>query len=61
MPPDLTPEEQAIYDTAVRWAKSNRTKFATEFTDVKNYPGEKDPVALFMAGSPGAGKTEAWL
>ncbi len=59
MRPDLTPEEQAIYDTALRWAKSNRTKFAAEFTDANKYPGEKDPVALFMAGSPGAGKTEA--
>lgn len=57
--PQLTTDEQEIRDRAVEWAKANRTDFANRFTDVSKYPGEKMPVALFMAGSPGAGKTEA--
>ncbi|CAN7597528.1 zeta toxin family protein [Variovorax sp. LjRoot84] len=55
----LTSEEQAVRDEAIQWARANRTKFAADFTNIEKYPGEIAPVALFMAGSPGAGKTEA--
>lgn len=57
-PAQMTPAEQALHDEAVRWAKANRTKFAAELTSTEKYPGETSPVAVFMAGSPGAGKTE---
>lgn len=55
----ISAEQQIVIDAAVRWAKANRKVFAAEFTSTGTYPGEKEPVALFMAGSPGAGKTEA--
>lgn len=60
MPPiEMLPAELEIRDAAIVWAKANRTRFSAEFTSIEKYPGEKNPVALFMAGSPGAGKTEA--
>jgi len=47
-----------IIERAVTFAKKNRTKIARELTDKKKYPAEENPVSVFMAGSPGAGKTE---
>lgn len=55
----LTPDEQAIYDSAVTFAKANRKTIARQRTDLALYPAEECPVAVYMAGSPGAGKTEA--
>jgi ATP-dependent protease HslVU (ClpYQ) ATPase subunit len=55
----MTLEEQQFSQEASRWARANRTRLAKEMTLTARYPGEKTPVSLFMAGSPGAGKTEA--
>lgn len=55
----LTPDEQVIYDSAVAFAKANRKAIARQRTDTTLYPPEECPVAVYMAGSPGAGKTEA--
>lgn len=55
----LTPEEQRIYDEAVDFAKANRKAIAKGRADTTLYPPEECPVAVYMAGSPGAGKTEA--
>jgi UDP-N-acetylglucosamine kinase len=55
----VTDEEQRIVDTAIGFAKANRTVIARKLADTKVFPGEEDPVSVFMAGSPGAGKTEA--
>lgn len=52
-------EEQRIRDRAWEFAKANRKNIAKEFTDESKFPSERDPVSVFMAGSPGAGKTEA--
>ncbi len=41
------------------YAKSIRRAFAKELTALDIYPSEETPVSVFMAGSPGAGKTEA--
>lgn len=54
----MTEEEQRISDEALAWARSNKKPFGRAFTDTKRYPGEENPVSVFMAGSPGAGKTE---
>lgn len=47
------------------WSEARELKraYAKEVTDIKNYPPEDDPVSVFMAGSPGAGKTEVakWI
>lgn len=51
--------DELISEEAVRWAKANRKAFAKTITSAEMFPGEKHPVAMFMADSPGAGKTEA--
>jgi len=55
----MTGEEQTIWDDAMRFARSNKKNIGKRLTDQSKYPPEKDPVSVFMAGSPGAGKTEA--
>src|ERR1700722_7418354 len=51
--------DEDVRQQAVAFAKANKKKIARELTDSAIYPPEPDPVAVFMAGSPGAGKTEA--
>lgn len=48
-----------LEDKAYRFAKSNKTAIAQRLTDKNIYIPEERPVSVFMAGSPGAGKTEA--
>lgn len=55
----LTPEQQRIVDDAWAWAKKHRTTIARRWTDPTVFVPEENPVSVFMAGSPGAGKTEA--
>lgn len=55
----LSPDEQRIQDAAVEFAKANRKAIARRLTDPATHPPEAEPVSVFMAGSPGAGKTEA--
>ncbi|WP_425299792.1 zeta toxin family protein [Pseudomonas asplenii] len=43
----------------MRFARSNKKSIARRRTDKNLYPAEEAPVSVFMAGSPGAGKTEA--
>ena len=45
-------------DPAV-YARANKKRITDELTDKEVYPPENNPVSVFMAGSPGAGKTEA--
>ena len=53
----LTLDEQAAQDEAVAFARARRKEIARRLTDPAIYPPEADPVSVFMAGSPGAGKT----
>ncbi|MCC2659092.1 MAG: zeta toxin family protein [Panacagrimonas sp.] len=55
----ITPEQQRIAEEAWTWAKKNRTAIARRWTDPTVFVPEEHPVSVFMAGSPGAGKTEA--
>jgi predicted ABC-type ATPase len=55
----LSEEEARIQDAALAFAKANRRAIARRLADPTVYAPEKDPVSVFMAGSPGAGKTEA--
>jgi len=55
----LSPDEQLTYNAAVEFAKANRKAIARRLADTSLYPPEESPVAVYMAGSPGAGKTEA--
>lgn len=59
MSESLTREELKIQQDAIAFARSNKKKIARRVTCKETYPPEEDPVSVFMAGSPGAGKTEA--
>ncbi len=51
-------------DDAVLWIKKNKKLILERFADPKKFPKEEKPLTIFMAGSPGAGKTEtakAWV
>ena len=55
----LTEDEQSIAERAITFARSERTRIAKDITCKDTYPPDNNPVAVFMCGSPGAGKTEA--
>ncbi len=50
--------QREIKNAAILFAKRNKLKIAKEITDIKTYTPSEMPVSIFMAGSPGAGKTE---
>ncbi len=52
----MTPEEQALSDAAHRYIKEHSDEVIKQFSG--NSVPVATPVSLFMAGSPGAGKTE---
>ena len=56
---EFTPEEIAIQEAALEFARKNKKEIAKRLTDIARYLPEDEPVSVFMAGSPGAGKTEA--
>jgi hypothetical protein len=55
---ELSTEELKIQNSAIEFAKRNRTEICRRLTDKEVYIPEKSPVSVFMSGSPGAGKTE---
>lgn len=52
----MTDEEMRV--AAIEFAKHNKNRIAKEFANIANYPSVKKAVSIFMAGSPGTGKTE---
>jgi UDP-N-acetylglucosamine kinase len=52
-------DEELIRLEAVAYAKSRKKLICRELTNVEIFPSEVSPVSVFMAGSPGAGKTES--
>ena len=50
--------EEEIRAEAIEFAKHNKNRIAKELTDPATYAPDIVPVSVFMAGSPGAGKTE---
>ena len=51
--------ENEIKERAIAFAKANKKVIAKRYTDKNVYPAESHPISVFMAGSPGAGKTES--
>lgn len=51
-------DEEKIIANAVAFARRNKKRIARERTDPRRYEPEEQPISIFMAGSPGAGKTE---
>lgn len=54
----LDEEDKGVCDEAVKYARHNKNVFISRFADISRYPKEVKPISIFMAGSPGAGKTE---
>ena len=50
--------DEEIRVQAIEFAKRNKIRIAKELTDPAKYAPNALPVSVFMAGSPGAGKTE---
>ncbi len=50
--------EKKLSDEAFRWVKANHRKIIEEFAGKAEHVADNQPITLFMAGSPGAGKTE---
>ncbi len=58
MTDELTEEEISQRDTAYNLLKKNRDIVIDTYANKRDYISDPAPVTLFMAGSPGAGKTE---
>lgn len=50
--------DEEVKANAVAFAKRHKKRIASERTDIEQYAPEERPISIFMAGSPGAGKTE---
>lgn len=50
--------EEYLRQKAEEFANANKKRLAREFTDIQKYIPDRVPFSVFMAGSPGAGKTE---
>lgn len=55
----LTKQQEIVRERAISFARKNGKNIAAEIADLDVYPPDSYPVSVFMAGSPGAGKTEA--
>lgn len=55
----ITDEEQQLVEAAYQYLKDHKHELIGRFADPKIYKPDSKPVSLFMAGSPGAGKTES--
>ncbi|MDR3642461.1 MAG: zeta toxin family protein [Candidatus Doudnabacteria bacterium] len=51
-------DDQQLSDSAYQYIKEHKFELVERFANPKIYKPEAQPVSLFMAGSPGAGKTE---
>jgi len=56
---ELTQVQTDIKERAITFARGNKKAVARRETDRDIFVSEEEPVSVFMAGSPGAGKTEA--
>tara|TARA_B100000700_G_scaffold183161_1_gene202046 strand:- start:265 stop:1002 length:738 start_codon:yes stop_codon:yes gene_type:complete len=51
-------DDEGIADDALAFARKHKTRIAKSLTSKEDFPPEVEPLSVFMAGSPGAGKTE---
>lgn len=54
----LNDEEQRICDEAVEFVRVNKSNLVNRLASLDKIKTDVNPVSVFMAGSPGAGKTE---
>jgi predicted ABC-type ATPase len=53
------PDKDPVWRRAIEYARQHKKEIARRLTDPSVFVSEERPVSVFMAGSPGAGKTEA--
>lgn len=53
-----TKAQRAVQARAIAFAKAQKKVIARRIANKAQFPPEEKPVSVFMAGSPGAGKTE---
>lgn len=51
-------DDVTLADLSRQWAKEIRSEASSRYVNLSAYPPEDEPVSIFMAGAPGAGKTE---
>lgn len=49
----------SVSQKAIEWVRLNKKKIIEHFAGDSVYPSSEEPFSIFMAGSPGAGKTES--
>ncbi|MDO8302320.1 MAG: zeta toxin family protein, partial [Sedimentisphaerales bacterium] len=54
----MSDDEQKLIEEAEHYIKDHKQELISRFADPKIYIPAMYPVSVFMAGSPGAGKTE---
>ena len=50
---------ESVSEQAIDWVRANKKVIIEHFASDEICPSVREPVSLFMAGSPGAGKTES--
>lgn len=53
------PSDDSCIEAANSYARAHKKRIAIERTSLEVFPPDEIPVSVFMAGSPGAGKTES--
>ena len=51
-------DQEKISQRAIDWIKTNISLLIDKFANDVIFPSQENPISVFMAGSPGAGKTE---
>ena len=50
--------DEAVRKATIKFVKKNKKLIISKFADLTKFPPSQNPFTVFMAGSPGAGKTE---
>lgn len=51
-------DQEKVSQRAIDWVKTNISLLIDKFANDVIFPSQDNPISVFMAGSPGAGKTE---
>ncbi len=54
----MSDNAMSLEEQAKEWVRENKRAIIDKFASLNDYPGVSNPFTMFMAGSPGAGKTE---
>jgi len=55
----MNEDESKTSDEAIEFARANKKEIAKRLTNLEQFSADEIPISVFMAGSPGAGKTES--